>query len=757
MHGCLLACTADVARVLRCSENAAEMLGLTGDVVGRPIAELLGGDLVHDVFNALAKSSEPRRPGLLQSVAVGAGTFDIAIHRHAGNVIIEFEPSGLPGSEGPLDIARSLISRTQVLLDSKEFNKRVPRYLQALLGYDRVMLYEFAADGSGKVIGEAKRPHLESFLGQHFPAADIPQQARALYLKNTIRVIADANGASNRIVPQLDASGAALDLSFAHLRSVSPIHLEYLRNMGVGASMSISIIVGGQLWGLVACHHYAPKSLPMPQRVAAEIYGDFLSLHLTALVHRRRADATLRARGVLDRTLAEMTFYQDVDVFLRDSLPKFAELVACDGAGLWMHGVWTSHGSTPPRASIPALARLAANSAPNSVLAMHAISERLSEASEFAPQAAGALVIPLSLLPRDYLFFFRKEKVQTLDWAGDPNKTYTSGPLGDRLTPRTSFAVWKQTVEGQSDPWTEDDRNIGEAFLLGLREVIMRQSELLAAERKKAEIRQRVLNDELNHRVKNILALIKSLVSQPTDTAETLEGFITGLRGRILALSHAHDQVVRSDGGGSLRQLLKAELTPYNAAQIKLEGVDVGLDARAYSVMALVLHELATNAAKYGALSVASGSLVVTSRVDGECCSIEWVERGGPRVRPPERRGFGSVLLDRSIPFDLNGTCEIEYHPEGVEARITIPKSFVIDFVPPSAPPAKVEIKEVAAEVDFSKTPMLLVEDQLVIALDAEEMLRDLGVAELTTVATASDALRAIAAATPGALPPNTR
>src|ERR1041384_5226886 len=158
------------------------------------------------------------------------------------------------------------------------------------------MVYQFEADGSGKVVSEAKRPDLESFLGQYFPATDIPQQARALYLKNTIRIISDANFERIPVMPVLDVSGEPLDLSFAHLRSVSPIHCEYLRNMGVGASMSISIINDGELWGLIACHHYSPRVLPMAMRIAAEMFGEFFSLHLNALSHRRKGFLATQAQ-----------------------------------------------------------------------------------------------------------------------------------------------------------------------------------------------------------------------------------------------------------------------------------------------------------------------------------------------------------------------------------------------------------------------------------------------------------------------------
>lgn len=749
-HGCMLVSGRDGRLVLRASANAQAMLGLTDAPQDRPLQEVLGGNVAHDLMNALAKSTDARRPGLLRIAQInGRGPFDVAVHLHQDNRIMEFEPVDPAETSSALDIVRALIARTVALSDVATLAKRMPLYMQSLFGYDRVMLYQFAPDGSGKVIGEAKRPELESFLGQHFPAADIPKQARALYLRNTIRVIADANGPYSAIVPEIDASGARLDLSYAHLRSVSPIHLEYLRNMGVGASMSLSVIVGGELWGMVACHHYGPKALSQVQRVAAEIYTDFLSLHLTALHHRRRAEATLRTRSALDSLLANMSSQSDAEGFLRDHLADLAGLIECDGVGLWMNGGWSAVGSAPPPGAIPALTTLASAGSTPKVLAAHSLAEQIPEAAAYAAAAAGMLSIPLSVVPKDFLFFFRKEKVQTLEWGGDPTKTYEAGPMGDRLTPRKSFAIWKETVEGRSEEWTEDQRIVAEAILLGLREVILRHNEVLASERKKAEVRQRVLHDELNHRVKNILALIKSLIGHPTAEGETLEAYVQVLKGRIQALSHAHDQIVRADGGGSLLQLLSAELSPYPGAQIVLEGEDIGLDAQAYSVMALVIHELATNAAKYGSLSTHTGQLNLSfQRAANGDCALIWRESKGPKVKIPERSGFGSILLTRSVPYDLQGTSEVIYAPEGVQAHITIPAK----FISPHVAKRKVSPAMTASPippVDFETKSILLVEDQLVIALDAEDMLRSLGAQDLTTVATAAEALKRISVKTP--------
>ncbi|MEZ5899848.1 MAG: HWE histidine kinase domain-containing protein [Hyphomicrobiaceae bacterium] len=749
-HGCLLVCDENGDTILRSSLNIVEMLKLGGDPAGKSLSELFSGPVVHSLLNAIAKSKEPRRPGLAHRLDLqDAGFFDVSCHTCDGVTLLEFEPAASENGDGPLDIARSLIARTQSLMDREALFEKLPRFLQAVLGYDRVMIYEFSDDGSGKVAGEAKRHHLESFLGQHFPASDIPSQARALYLQNTIRVISDAKGESSPIIPEYDASGTPLDLSFAHLRSVSPIHLEYLRNMGVAASMSVSIIVDGKLFGLVACHHYAPKALGMSRRIAMELFGDFLSLHLTSIQQNVRADATRRARHTLDEILASTGFNEPTEEFLRQSLPKLNSVLDSDGVGLWMNGTWSAHGSTPPSSVVPMMASLIREVGRDEVWATNALQAHLPSAAEFADAAAGVLAIPLSLTQPDFLFFFRKEKLQTLNWAGDPNKTYTTGPHGDRLTPRKSFAVWKQIVAGQSESWSVDERTSAQAVLLGLREVMMRQSEILAKERNRADARMRLLNDELNHRVKNILALIKSLVNQPTGDSESIEAFVSGLKGRILALSHAHDQVVRSDGGGSLRQLLGAELSPYPMERMELIGDDIGLDQRAYSVMALVVHELATNAAKYGSLSNQTGQLAVNWSLNEENLEIVWREEGGPPVFEPKRKGFGSIVLHRSIPHDLQGGSEIAFLPGGLAAKIAIPVRFTSRLHKPVPAPPQKTVRTAKDAKTIAGRSILLVEDQLLIALEAEDMLRSLGAGDLVAVGSASDALRAIGNAPP--------
>jgi light-regulated signal transduction histidine kinase (bacteriophytochrome) len=747
-HGCLLATDINASIILRHSGNLPAAFGIGGEINGRPLESLLGPDATHSVRNALATSNDASRPALILGLRLGSEKiFDVAVHCFKSTVIIEFEKAS-DVDEQPLALARGMLSRLRNIDDVDRLIRDSARLVQAVLGYDRVMIYRFTHDGAGQVVSEARRGDLESFLGQFFPASDIPQQARALYLRNTIRTISDASGERIPLVPVIDASGEPLDLSYAHLRSVSPIHCEYLRNMGVAASMSISVIVGGELWGLIACHHYSPRVLSTARRVAAEIFGDFFSLHLEALKQKRKLDSASRARRSLDRVLQLASHQTDIADVLRDNLADFDEIMSSDGSGLWIDGNWHPRGVVPPASAIPALARFVGSVSDGKIWATHALSQRLAGAADYAADVSGLLAIPLSQRPRDYLFFFRREVIQTLNWAGNPEKSYETGPLGDRLTPRKSFAIWKEAVQKQAEPWSESDREIAEAARGALVEILLRHNEIVADERSRADVRQRMLNEELNHRVKNILAVIKSLVGHPVQEGRDLADYVASLKGRIQALALAHDQIARGGDGGSLRELLEAELTPYRdrASSIRFDGPELWLDGRAFSVMALVLHELSTNAAKYGALSSSAGQLDVTWQLTAEGdCTLIWQESRGPKISPPKREGFGTVLISRSVPYDLGGDSNVEYATSGVRARFLLPAKHISSIDIRIAQRRETRRPGTAQEAPsdlLSGIKILLVEDQMLIAMDLEAMLANKGATNTMTTGSSADALK---------------
>ncbi|MBE9604322.1 GAF domain-containing protein [Acetobacteraceae bacterium H6797] len=752
-HGWMIVGDRMARRLRRFSTNLHELFpGVAMPEVGMDLGELVGSKLVHDLRNALLASVDPRRPTLLNDVEFPdvPGRFDIAAHRHENETIFEIERAPVSGRIPAIQITRMLIGRVVGFEEVLGLANATAQLLQAALQYDRAMVYRFEADGSGRIIAESKRPDLESFLGQYFPASDIPQQARRLYLINTIRYIADVQDPFVPVMPVLDEEAKPLDLSFSHLRSVSPVHCEYLRNMGVAASMSISVIVEGRLWGMIVCHNYQPRQLAMEERIAAEMFGDFFSLHLQAMLQKQRSETAVAARAALERLIVEATGKEQFEAnALAPHLPRFAELIACDGIGIWHRDEWTSFGAALDASLLPALLARIEEEAGMELWHTDCLGEKIELPPALRGEVAGVLAIPISQTRGEYLIYCRKEVVRTIDWAGRPEKVYKTGPLGDRLTPRKSFEIWKETVEGKSRPWDAIDIHLAGNIRVAIVEIIVRHNELLSNEREKAEVRQRVLNEELNHRVKNILALIKSIVSQSPVSGETLDNYVDSLRGRITALANAHDQVVRSARGGGLGALVEAELSPYARSRetISLTGPDVWLDSRAFSVMALVFHELATNAAKYGGLSLPEGRLSVEwSLTEAGDCAIHWEESGGPAVKPQRREGFGSQLIARSVPFDLNGEAQVTLAPTGLTAHFVIPRQYVLRAATPQAVRHTTVAPPVppAAPVLTGDQRILIVEDQLLIALDLAQSFRAQGIEVGGPYATVAAALRGL-------------
>jgi len=637
------------------------------------------------------------------------------------------------------------------------------RLVRSMLGYDRVMVYQFLHNGAGKVIAEAKRSDLQSFMGQHFPASDIPYQARRLYELFAIRMISDATYRPVPLQPPLQAGEQPIDMSFAQLRSVSPIHCEYLQNMGVHASLSISVIIDGELWGLISCHHDSPRVVPIPLRIGAELFGQYFALQISIAERRAHIVASALARERLDKILSDLSIDETLAQGLRDHLEEFSTLLDCQGVGLWSENQWTSFGDAPAEEDALGLVKYLAGE--DGVHSRRSDSAKLglwytedlrrqTSLPFFGTSVAGVLAIPLTSTPRDYLMIFRAEEAHQIEWAGEPVKQRITTPAGERLTPRGSFETWREDVRGQSRPWTESDLTVGEAMRTYLRDVFLKQNEATAEERGRMEHRRRVLNDELNHRVKNIITLVKSIATQTGAHAETVADYSASLEGRLRALAFAHDQSLSSSVGGDLETLIEAEAALHrygpDAERVTAAGDRVRLNDRAFGVMALVIHELMTNAAKYGALSVPEGRLEITwtYAATGDC-EIVWAEAGGPKVSPPTRQGFGSKLIQTTMVYDLGGRADVDYAPDGMKARLSIPGRHVslANEAASSMPSGN------SAQLDsaLSGQAFLLVEDQSLIALDTEELLRRLGARDVRLSPDATHAVLTLGAFKPDA------
>ncbi|WP_395332139.1 HWE histidine kinase domain-containing protein [Novosphingobium sp. BL-8H] len=765
-HGAMLVVSPLDYRTLFASVNASDFLGLEGTIEpGMDLVELIGADAAHAIRNASAKSGGGEIAGveLGMKLAHVKARVDIIVHRYKDRVLIEFEPAADEGqsAKDALDLTQALVRKIGTETEIESLAKSGARLVRAMLGYDRVMIYQFLHNGAGRVIAESKRADLQSFLGQHFPASDIPYQARRLYELNAIRMIADASYAPVPLHPPIKAGEQPVDMSFAQLRSVSPIHCEYLRKMGVHATLSISIIVDGELWGLISCHHDSPRTVPIPLRIGAELFGHYFSLQVSVAQRRAQIIASGIARERLDKILAGLAVDETLMEGLRENLPAFNSLFDCDGVGIWAENRWACCGIAPAEEAALHLVQYLAGegqafprSASSKLGLWHTQDLRENTGSpEFGQSVAGVLAIPLTSTPRDYLLIFRSEEAHEIEWAGEPTKSVISTPDGDRLTPRGSFETWREEVRGKSRPWIETDLAAADAVRSYLRDVILKQNEITADARNRLEHRRRVLNDELNHRVKNIITLIKSIAVQTGAHAATVADFSASFEGRLRALAFAHDQSLSASVGGDLGTLIEAEagLHRYGSGpdRVVTSGEKVRLNDRAFGVLALVVHELMTNAVKYGALSEEEGKLNIhwTFSHD-EGCVIQWTETGGPATEAPTRHGFGSKLIQTTMVYDLGGTVEINYPATGLSARLVIPAKHVsIANEDEHEFPVQEENDETVSSL--AGLSVLLVEDQSLIALDTEDLLRRLGAKEVRLSPDAVHAVRSLSSYKP--------
>ncbi|MDU6138700.1 HWE histidine kinase domain-containing protein, partial [Bradyrhizobium sp.] len=677
--------------------------------------------------------------------------FDLAIHFSGAYLVVEAEPSLIESGANSGELVRLMLGRIRKTTSMADLAQEAARQLKLLTGFDRVMVYRFHPDGSGEVIAEVAGPGLEPFLGLHYPASDIPRQARQLYQRNWLRIIADINAAPAPLLSTPVHNAGLLDLSMSVLRAVSPIHIEYLRNMGVAASMSVSILRDGKLWGLFACHHYAPHHLSFEKRTAAELFGQMYSWLLEARERETDIAYETRAHHIQERLIERAAAQAHSKRAILDFVADYRQMIECDGIAVWSDDEITLDGETPTEAEVQDLIGFINRTSPGRICASAEIAKIYAAGEAFRARAAGFLAIPISRTPRDCLIFFRREMLRSVNWAGDPHKTYSEGPLGARLTPRKSFELWQQTVAGQAKPWTAADLRIAESLRVTLLEVILQLSELAARERRGAQERQELMIAELNHRVRNILSLVRGLVAQSKDTANSVEEFAAILGGRIQALARAHDQITNLNWAPvALRHLLESEAGAYlgaRAGRVRMEGPDVALDPKAFATLALVVHEMMTNSAKYGALADSTGQVQVIWRLDpGASLVIDWKESGGPPVQPPSRRGFGTTIIERSVPFDLKGDAEIRFDLLGVQARFVIPANFVQIVPAITGAPAHHHAKQESARLSGT---VLIVEDNLIIAMGAEVILLELGARHVETAASVNHALKAIERALP--------
>lgn len=479
-HGHLLVFDRTDLRLLRASGRAGEALGMDLDrAFGQTADRLFAGDAGVELCRGLGQAPA-REPVQLGVAHLPAGSFQTIAHRSGDAVILELEDVPSEGArtlESLYPHLRESVHSLQTASDLKDLMARTAVAVRALTGFDRVMVYRFDAQWNGTVIAEDRNDRLPSYHDLRFPASDIPDQARRLYALNRLRLIADARYAPVPILPA--AGNAPLDLSFSVLRSVSPVHREYMRNMGTASSMSISVMDGDRLWGLISCHHAGPRQPPFSVRTACDLLGQVLAIQMTALDRGDAAEHRIRLKRIEARLLAHMAAAEHFVTGLVDDPDDLLTLGDADGAAILFDDRCHLIGRTPPEAMVRRIARHLDEQGEDELFATDSLVSVLPEAQACTDTASGLLAISISQLHPSYVIWFRPEVVRTVKWGGDPHKP--AAPAGTTLSPRRSFETWKETVRLKAKPWRIGEIETARDFRSAIVGIVLRKAEEMAA------------------------------------------------------------------------------------------------------------------------------------------------------------------------------------------------------------------------------------------------------------------------------------
>ena len=456
-HGVLLVTDAAGERIVQASANAATLFGRAADaLLGTPWRELFTLTSADEAAGEVRPWHAPWIPVALP----GGGSWAAALHSYADCQLIELEPQVVLFDEDPVRQGYELNRRLERDLSIETAAERAAKWLRQVLGYDRVMVYRFDPAWNGEVIAEAAAAHLEPYLGLNYPASDIPAQARALYLRNRVRSIGDVAYRPCPIEPRLHpGTGLPTDLSDVALRSVSPVHVEYLSNMGVSATLVASIVVAGQLWGLLSCHHYAPLPADHQMRELADVVARVLATRIGALQALAQVEMESHLATVREKLITALAEADSISAeLLAELAPELLEAVDADGVAIFAGTQVYRHGQTP---AADALRRIRAAIAPaadlgdamSGVFHCEALGARFPELADLAGLAAGALYLPLTVESHNAILWLRHERVRDVRWGGNPYLSKLQVIPGARLSPRQSFAAWQETVRGRSRPW----------------------------------------------------------------------------------------------------------------------------------------------------------------------------------------------------------------------------------------------------------------------------------------------------------------
>ncbi len=689
-HGVLLVAERHSLRILQVAGETERMLGRSiGTILDDTLGEILGSEAAALVASAQSVSE----PVYLGSVAIAGAELCLTAHDREDVRILEMEPSSpLPRSTAEVMAqARKTAALFARAHAHAELLQSAVREARRLTGFDRVMIYRFLRDGSGSVAAEDRADALPPFLNHRYPASDIPKQARELYLRNPIRVIPDVSYTPAPLVPTLNpATKAPLDMSECTLRSVSPIHVQYLKNMNVAASMSVSIVVDGALWGLMAFHHGTPKLVSYELREMCKHLGELLSQQVKAREDAEAHRQVLYLAARREQLLAILSKASSIGTALLKHLPEVGGALPADGAAVVLGDKIGATQRAPSRAQVRELVAWLLDGAQSEVFETSSLVRHYAPAAAYASEASGLIAAVVCWAEPLVLLWFRAEQLETINWAGNPHKPAEPGTALGKLNPRKSFEIWKETVHNQSEPWLAVEVDAARTLGRSVYELLQTQklrdvnAQLRGAlSDKEALLRQKdLLMQEVNHRVQNSLQLVNAML-----TLQAQETGDTGLRAqfdlasdRIMAIAMVHRRLWQADHIQSvdftfytqeLRDGLVETWGPEWRGEVTVHGQPILVPTDIAVVLALVIIELLMNAVKH-AYGGRPGPIEVRIERTPRCLRVVVKDQGAGMATGSPAPGFGSRLT-RGLIDQIDGELKIDSGVQGTSITLSVP------------------------------------------------------------------------------------
>jgi two-component system, chemotaxis family, sensor kinase Cph1 len=474
--------------ILQVSENTSNLFGLTPEeLLNKNLGEFLAAEQINLLKESLNQDDLPIVNPVEVTVNLEGNCvhFDGIVHRSQGLLVLEFEPTPIEKSNTFFKfyhLVKMAMSKLQCASSLGEISQIIVKEVKKITGFDRVMLYRFDEDWNGKVIAEAKPEYLTAYLGLHYPASDIPAQARKLYSENWLRLIPNTDYQPAAILPTNNPwTNQPLDLSKSVLRSVSPLHVEYMHNMGVKASMSISLMKGGKLWGLIACHHQSPKYIPYEMRNACEFLGQMTSLEMAAKEDSENVEHKMNVKSCHSKLVEYMSLENNFIDGLINKQPNLLNLVNAQGATVCFEGKYFTVGNSPEPEDIADLVKWLHENQHEEIFYTDSLAQVYPEAEKLRHVASGLMALSISKSQKNYVLWFRPEVVRTVDWGGNPHKPVEVTENGSiRISPRKSFELWQETVLLKSLPWKSYEVNAALELRSAIIGVVLRKADELA-------------------------------------------------------------------------------------------------------------------------------------------------------------------------------------------------------------------------------------------------------------------------------------